>query len=112
MSFYANRIKDTTTTTGTGTVTVSGAPPDGYVAFSTLPTGTEIEYTIHGGTEFEVGRGLMASGTTFTRDFVLDSSNSGALVNFSAGTKDVFVTLAAQSINTLGLTLSMPSALR
>jgi hypothetical protein len=31
-----------------------------------------------------------ASGTTLARNTVLASSNSGSLVNFSAGTKDVF----------------------
>ena len=33
-----------------------------------------------------------SSGTTLSRTTVLSSSNSGSLVNFSSGTKDVFVT--------------------
>lgn len=37
-----------------------------------------------------------ASGTTLSRDTVLDSSNGGALVNFAAGTKDVFVAYPAE----------------
>ena len=41
--------------------------------------------------EWEVGIGTYtSSGTTLSRDTVLASSNSGSLVNFSAGTKDVF----------------------
>jgi hypothetical protein len=42
--------------------------------------------------EWEVGIGTYtSSGTTLSRDTVLSSSNSGSLVDFSAGTKDVFV---------------------
>ena len=36
-----------------------------------------------------------ASGTTLSRDTVLESSNANALVSFSSGTKDVFVTYPA-----------------
>jgi hypothetical protein len=42
--------------------------------------------------EWEVGIGTYtASGTLLSRDTVLASSNGGSLVNFSIGTKDVFV---------------------
>lgn len=114
MPYPIDRIKDTSTTTGTGTVTVSGSPPDGYRAFSVLAVGQPIDYTISGqsGTEYEVGRGIVASGTTFTRNQVIESSNSNALVNFSSGTKDVFVTLSGLSINTRGRVLATPYALR
>jgi hypothetical protein len=37
-----------------------------------------------------------SSGTTLSRDTVLASSNSGSLVTFSAGTKDVFVTYPSE----------------
>ena len=37
-----------------------------------------------------------ASGTTLSRDTILESSNSGSTVNFSAGSKDVFVTYPAE----------------
>lgn len=114
MPLLANRVQDTTTTTGTGTITVSGTPAAGYLAFSTLATGAVFDYTIQGqtGSEFEVGRGKMASSTTFTREQVLASSNSGAAVNFSAGTKDVFVTVAGQSMTNRGRVIAMPYALR
>ena len=49
------------------------------------------------GTEWEVGIGTYASsGTTLARTVVLSSSNSGSAVNFSAGTKDVFVTYPSE----------------
>jgi hypothetical protein len=98
----ADRVKDTTTTTGTGTVTLSGTAPTGYVSFGTaIGNGNNTYYTITAGSEWEVGIGTYtASGTTLSRTTVLASSNAGSLVNFSAGTKDVFVTYpAGKSIN-------------
>ena len=90
----ADRVKETTTTTGTGTVTLAGAAT-GYQSFSAIGNGNSTYYTIAGqtGSEWEVGIGTYtSSGTTLSRTTVLSSSNSGSLVNFSAGTKDVFVT--------------------
>jgi hypothetical protein len=93
----ADRVKDTTTTTGTGTVTLSGTAPIGYVSFGTaIGNGNNTYYTITAGSEWEVGIGTYtAAGVTLSRDTVLSSSNAGSLVNFSAGTKDVFVTYPA-----------------
>lgn len=92
----ADRVRDTTTTTGTGTVTLSGTAVVGYQTFGAgVGNGNETYYTIagQGTTEWEVGIGTYSStGPTLTRDTVLSSSNAGALVPFSAGTKDVFVT--------------------
>jgi hypothetical protein len=114
MPTIANRIRDTTTTTGTGDITVSGTPVAGYLAFSNVPTGAIFDYTISGqsGSEFEVGRGKMTSSTAFSRDQVLSSSNSGSLVNFSAGTKDVFVTVAEESMVNRGRMFAMNYVLR
>lgn len=99
----ADRVKETTTTTGTGTVTLAGAAT-GFQAFSVIGNGNATYYTIAGqtGGEWEVGIGTYTlSGTTLSRDTVLASSNSGSLVNFSAGTKDVFVTYpAGKSVDT------------
>ncbi len=101
---YADRVKDTTTTTGTGNVTLSGTPPTGYQAFATpFAVNDPIEYTIAGGAEWEVGIGYLSGSTTLVRDRVLRSSNSDALVNFSAGTKDVFCTLPADEIADAGV---------
>jgi hypothetical protein len=97
-----DRVKETTTTTGTGTITLAGAV-SGFQAFSVIGDGNETFYTIAGGGEFEVGIGTYtASGTTLSRDTVLDSSNSGSLVDFAAGTKDVFVTYPAERTITGG----------
>jgi len=69
-----DRVRETTTTTGTGTVTLGGVGIGTYTS----------------------------SGTTLSRDTILESSNSGSAVNFSAGTKDVFVTYPAEKAIYLG----------
>lgn len=94
----ADRVKETTTTTGTGTVTLLGAST-GFQSFAVVGNGNTTYYTIAGqtGSEWEVGIGTYtASGTTLARTTVLASSNSGSAVNFSAGTKDVFVTYPSE----------------
>jgi hypothetical protein len=94
----ADRVKETTTTTSTGPVTLAGAVT-GFQTFSAaIGNANTCYYTIAGqsGSEWEVGIGTYtSSGNTLARNTVLSSSNAGALVNFSAGTKDVFVTYPA-----------------
>ena len=94
----ADRIRDTTTSAGTGSITVSGTAPTGYLTFSAvLSVGDTFYYAIQGqGTsEWEVGIGTYSSANVFARTTILSSSNSNTIVTFAAGTKDVFITLAA-----------------
>lgn len=95
----ADRVQETTTTTGTGTVTLAGAST-GFQSFAAVGNGNSTFYTIAdaSGSDWEVGIGTYtSSGTTLSRDTVLSSSNSGSLVDFGAGTKNVFVTFPASS---------------
>lgn len=98
MAFVTDdRVLDTTTTTGTGNVTMSGAPPGGFQQFtSVMSVGDYCHYCIVGGTEWEVGLGELMSGGSVTsvlaRRQVYSSSNNDALVNFSAGSKSIFIT--------------------
>jgi len=86
-----DRVKVTSTTTGTGTFTL-GSAVDGFQTFAGVGDGNQTYYTITGGTDFEVGIGTYtSSGTTLSRDQVFASSNSGALVDWIAGDKQVFV---------------------
>lgn len=94
----ADRVKETTTTTGTGTLTLLGAVT-GFQDFSVIGDGSTTYYTIvlQAGTEWEIGIGTYtSSGTTLSRDVVLDSSNGGPSVSFAAGVKDVFITYPAE----------------
>jgi hypothetical protein len=92
-----DRVKQVSTTTGTGTITL-GITPSGFQSFTDgLSDGDTTYYSIvnteSGVSEWEVGLGTYtASGTTLARTTVFTSSNSGSLVNFGAGDKDVFIT--------------------
>ena len=102
----ADRVKETTTSTGTGTITLAG-PATGFQSFSVIGNGNTTYYTIagQGTSEWEVGISTYTvSGTTLSRDTVLASSaGAPTKTNFSAGTKDVFVTYtAARSVNVDG----------
>lgn len=106
----ADRVKETSTTTGTGTLNLAGAV-SGYQNFvAGVATGNSCYYAIvnRDAAEWEVGIGTVtdASPDTLSRTTVMASSNAGALVNFSAGTKDVFVTIPADVANKIsGLNL-------
>jgi len=94
----ADRVKETTTTTGTGALTLATAAT-GFQSFAAaVGDGNTTYYAVSSalGDEFEVGVGTYTAGTDqLSRDTVLASSNSGSLVDFSAGTKDVYVVYPA-----------------
>ncbi len=93
-----DRVRVTSSTTGTGTFTL-GSASAGYQDFSVIGDGNTTYYAIQnsGDNTWEVGIGTYtASGTTLSRDTILESSNGGTAVNFAAGTKDVFVTYPAE----------------
>ncbi len=93
-----DRVKVTSTTTGTGTLTL-GSALTGFQSFSVIGDGNTTYYTIVDTStgDWEVGIGTYtASGTTLSRDVILESSNSGSAVNFGAGSKEVFVTYPAE----------------
>lgn len=96
-----DRVRETSTTTGTGTIALAGAVT-GYQGFTAAIGNTNTcYYTISnpGTTEWEVGIGTVGT-NTLARTTVLASSNSGSLVDFTGGTKDVFVTYPAEkSVN-------------
>ena len=94
----ADRVLDSSTSTGTGAFVVSGTPAAGYRTFSAVMSiGDTCYYSIQGQTtnEWEVGLGTYSSANTLTRTTVYSSSNSGSVVTFSAGTKNVFITMVA-----------------
>jgi hypothetical protein len=94
----ADRVKETTTTTGTGAITLAGAEAN-FIAFSAaLSDGDTTYYAIIDNVNqaYEVGLGTYtAGGNTLARTTVLASSNGGSAVNFSAGSKDVFINYPA-----------------
>ena len=94
-----DRIQETTTTTGTGTITLLGAVTQFQSFAAGVGNGNSTYYTIadQSGVNWEEGIGTYTtSGSTLTRT-VLASSNAGALVNFPAGTKNVFCSYPAKA---------------
>lgn len=93
---FFDRVKETSTTTGTGNITLAGAVA-GYRAFSSvLSVSDTVYYCIQGQTpgEWESGVGTYSGVDTLTRTTPLAGS-AATPVSFSAGTKDVFITVAS-----------------
>ena len=99
MPKMADRIQETTTTGGTGTITLAGAVT-GYRTFAAgFTTGDTLFYVIDDGIgSWEIGIGVLVTTGTLSRTTVIASSNSGALVNFSSGTKRVFCSAPTRSL--------------
>lgn len=100
MAVFFDRVKDMTTTTGTGDITLSGTAPTGYRAFGDVfAVGNDnFYYVIANATEseWESGLGYLdPDAVTLVRSNVYASSNAGAAVDFSAGTKTIFHTASA-----------------
>jgi len=95
-----NRVRETTATTGTGTFSLAGAVASFQTFVAGVGNGNTTYYAVihRSEAEFEVGIGTVtdASTDTLARTTVLFSSNSNNAVSFSAGTKDVFVTVPAE----------------
>ena len=99
---WFDRVVETTTTTGTGTLTLAGAVT-GFQAWSVVGNANTAHYVLEAvdGSgvptgDWEVGIGTYtSSGTTLARTTILASSNGGSVVNLSAGTKRVILTLPA-----------------
>ena len=90
-----DRVQETTLTVGTISVVLAGSSAGFQTFSSAIGNGNTTYYCITGGSEWEVGLGTVGIGT-LSRDTVLESSNGGSLVNFSAGTKQVFCTYPAE----------------
>lgn len=97
----ADRIKDVSTNTGSGPFQVSGVPSQGHRSFRAVCSVNDtFIYSIQHQTsnEFEVGYGTYSAANTVTRNIILTSSNNNNIVSFTSGTKDIFITMAANNI--------------
>ena len=97
----ADRVQETSTTVGTGSFALAGAVT-GYQTFdAVLNTADTTFYTAaqQGGADWEVGIGTFTAPSTLARTTIISSSNGGSIVNFAAGTKNVFIGLPASKTN-------------
>jgi hypothetical protein len=75
-----------------------------------IGNGNTTYYTINLGNQWEVGIGTyLGAGPSLSRDTVIESSNSGSLVDFAAGTKAVFITYPAEKSISDGYGLLPPA---
>jgi hypothetical protein len=98
----ADRVRETSTTTGTGNLTLLGAYSGEHVTFNNaVGVGPEFTYFIllAGGSQWETGRGVLSGATTLVRSTPKNGSSGAALVDFAAGTKDVYIDVSADDIN-------------
>lgn len=100
----ADRVKETSTSTGLGDITLAGATT-GFVTFaSKCSVGDTLYYCIQGvdafgipSGEWECGLGTYSASNTLTRTS-FTSSSTGSAVSFSAGTKQVYLTIPAVQV--------------
>jgi hypothetical protein len=91
-----DRVKESTTTSGTGDITLAGSFAT-FDSFNSYMTNGDtsyyaIEHTSSGVDEWEVGLGTWNTGNTLSRTTVLAGSAGTSAVDFSAGTKNIFMT--------------------
>jgi hypothetical protein len=99
-----DRVAETSTTTGTGALNLDGAMSAYRGIVATLGDGNTERFLIINSatpTEWEISDCTVTDGTpdTLSRDTVKSSSNAGALVDFSAGTKIVTLVTDAEEYN-------------
>jgi len=94
-----DRVKETSTSTGNSQTTwVLDGAVTGFETFNAGIATTNTTYYaifLQGSNEWEVGLGTLSTSTNLQRTTIITSSNSDNVVDFSAGTKDVFCTLPA-----------------
>lgn len=100
---YKDMVTELSTTTGAGAFTLAGAPVGQRTFASAFAVGTtNIAYRARlvdaegaPGAEWEVGYATLTASGVLTTSLISSSSNAGAKVSFSAGTKEIICTLPA-----------------
>ncbi len=96
-----DRVRETSTTAGTGALTLEGTL-EGFQTFdAVLANGDTTWYCAVFGAEWEVGLGTFTAPDQLDRTTVISSSAGGSAVDFSAGTKDVFITVPGSAMEVL-----------
>ena len=93
----ADRVQETTNASGTSDYVLLGAKT-GFQSFGAVMANADTTYyAVTNGTDWEVGIGTYSTtGPTMARTTILSSSNGGAAVSWAAGTKDIFLSYAAE----------------
>lgn len=95
-----DRVRDTSTSTGTGDLTVSGTAPTGSRTLSAVMSASDTTVICiqhQTADEWEVCEATYSGSNVIARGTLLASS-TGSRVDFSAGTKDVWIDFAADKV--------------
>ncbi len=93
-----DRVKESSITTGVVPIVLTGSPTGYQNVASSISTSNTFPYVVElvGGSEWEIGVGqYVSSNNSIIRTQILNSSNSSNIVHFSAGTKNVFISVPA-----------------
>lgn len=104
MSLLENLVGQQSISTGVGTISLNAVNGQQTFinAFGSGSMNTFYYFISNtGAPEWEVGIGYLSDSATLVRETVIESSNSGSLVNFSSGTKNVINDLPASFQNSL-----------
>ena len=97
----ADRVRETSSVVGTNPITLEGTLT-GFQSFSqAFNPGDRTYYAVTDNVNWEIGVGTLISGSphwSLSRDTVLSSSNFGSIVDFPAGTKDVWCDAPAETL--------------
>ena len=107
----ADRVKETTTTTGTGALSLAGADPGFQGIVAGIGDGNSGYFFMTDGVDWESFLGVITDGApdTLSRT-VIKSSNGNALVNWGAGTKDVWLSMPATHVGEVLLAMATASS--
>ncbi len=95
-----DRVKETSTSIGIGNFVLSGTSGPFKTFASVCSVGDTFWYCIYetAGINWEIGIGTYLAPNTIQRTTVSSSSVGNNRVNFGAGTKEVFITVAASTV--------------
>ena len=99
-----DRVKQKSTSTGTGNFELTSSVV-GFKDFADVYSDQDVLfYCINDGTNFEIGSGIFNSGATPTiqRNVFYSSASDNSIIDFSAGTKEIFVTYPATHSVSIG----------
>jgi len=99
-----DRVKQKSTSTGTSNFELSSSVA-GFKDFADVYVDQDVLfYCINDGTNFEIGSGIFNSGATPTiqRNVFYSSASDNSIIDFAAGTKEIFVTYPATHSVSIG----------
>lgn len=100
ITYFADRVKETTLTTGTGPLVLEGAAT-GFMSIDDAMGSGQGWFCCTDGTDWEVFQGYLDGNGDLVRDYCSGSSIDWDFIDWGAGTKEVFNVISAEAIQYL-----------